>query len=140
MPSKKDCSGALTGEPDFAGGGDAGAVKGVANVEGAGGGQADAAADLGSLEGEALAGELEVAHAEGGAGVAFGDGDVGLGGGGGDLAGDVVGEAGGDVFRGGVVEHAAAVDGGEGDAGRRPGREPRVEDPFRGRLWGRRRR
>ena len=100
--------------------GDAGRDEGVAGVEGAGGGEADAGADLGLLEGEAFAGELDVGvavHAEGGGLFAFVDLDGGYGFFGGVLVGDVVVEASGDGLAGGVVEHAFRGDAGEGDAG-----------------------
>ncbi len=54
---------------------------------------------------------------EEGIGIAFGNVYIGGGFGGGDFAGNVVGEAGGDVLAGGVVEDAFAVDVGEGNTG-----------------------
>ncbi len=120
----------LLGVRGAGGGVEAGAHEGVGRVGLAGGCEADVGADLRGLEGEGFAGELgvgEAVHAEGGfgraagegdgGGVAFVDGDGGDGFGVGDLAGDVVFEAGGDGFAGGVVEHAVGADAGEGDAG-----------------------
>ena len=72
---------------------------------------------LGFLLAPAFAGHLGVAAAEDGVEGAAGDGDVGGGGGGGPLFGDVVVELCRGPFAGGVVEHAAVGDGGEGDAG-----------------------
>ena len=108
----------------------------VADVDAAGGWDALAASDLGALEAEADARELDVGDllvgiggfgAEVGevagrpgeerVGLAFVDGDVWRRRGGEGLAGDVVGELGGDGLAGGVVVEALRGDAGEGDAG-----------------------